>query len=107
MFEKTIEKSSLYYAIKNEHVKLIQWLLKHTHIDINFGIKIIPFLVNHPTMKIKYFVESTYKREIEKSTPLQLAVKQGNNEIIQLLSNETGNIFYCFYNWLMCSLNLY
>ena len=54
-FERIVEKSSLYYAIKNQNIKIIQWLLKHTNIDIYFGMNVIHFLYYQKKQEIFFY----------------------------------------------------
>ena len=74
------EKTPLYITVEKQNIEIIQSLLNHPKIKVNFISTI---------MKKKDF-----NQEIVKNTALQLAIELENNEIIQLLSKETRNFFY-------------
>ena len=69
----TITKSSLYFAIKNGRIKLIQLLLAQPQIDVEHGIT---------------KDSSRGKSDKTEKSPLYLAVEKQNFEIVQLLSNH-------------------
>ena len=73
---KTRELSSLFYAIENGNINVIEFLLTQPNIDVNFGLK--EYLFNHEV-----------KGEIvQEKVPLYLAVENQNLEIVQLLIKQ-------------------
>ena len=72
---ESIEKSSLYYAIKYNNLELIQLLIIQPNIDINFVIK------KHLLSQVEYDI-------LSEKTPLYLSVENGNEEIVQSLLNN-------------------
>lgn len=72
----TRELSSLFYAIKNGNINVIEFLLTQPNIDINFGLK-------------EYLFDHEVKGEIvQEKVPLYLAVENQNLEIVQLLIKQ-------------------
>ena len=76
---ESIEKSSLYYAIKYNNLELIQLLIIQPNIDINFGIK------KHLLSQGEYDI-------LSEKTPLYLSVENDilNLEIVKLLLTHTN-----------------
>ena len=72
------EKTPLYIAVEKQNIEIIQSLLNHPKIKVNF----------------KSTLQKKNDSSIVKNTVLQLATELENNEIIQLLPKETGNSFY-------------
>ena len=81
---ESLEKSSLYYAVKYNNIELIQLLIIQPNIDINFGIKEV--LLNHEDYEL-----------LQEKTPLYLSVENyiNNLEIVKLLlTNPNTNVSF-------------
>lgn len=115
---KKIIKSPLYKAIENENIEMVRLLLSSDKIDVNHINETQNYIPNSEILEedkkeleetkqdkqLYYYEESGYKsyddcimdfygKERIKETALCLAVRQNNNEIIQLLlSHDKINI---------------
>ncbi|KAK8838677.1 hypothetical protein M9Y10_032714 [Tritrichomonas musculus] len=69
------DKFSLYFAIKNGNIKMIQLLLDQPQIDVNLGIKI-------------YSRSELFKKLSQEKTPLFLATENENLEILEKLKSD-------------------
>ena len=89
--QETVEtefKTALYYAVENEKLDILRFLLSNESIDVNLACK------SDEYYRLAYYNENRmkHKYEVEK-TPFYLAVEYKNIEIIQLLlQNASINI---------------
>lgn len=73
LFDESAEKTLFSMAVENDNIEKVKQLLSYSNIDINWKLSIR----NKNTQEL-----------IKEYTVLQLAVKKGNREIINLLLNN-------------------